>query len=60
MPQDDKVCTRCVMDSTDPAITFDEAGVCSFCRRYEEVRAQSGYRPGESEKELERTVRVMK
>ena len=24
MPQDDKVCTRCVMDSTDPAITFDD------------------------------------
>ena len=27
MPQDDKVCTRCVMDSTDPAVTFDEAGI---------------------------------
>ena len=60
MPQEDKVCTRCVMDSTDPAITFDESGVCSFCKRYEEVRAHSGYRPGESERELERTVRVMK
>ena len=60
MPQDDKVCTRCVMDSTDPAVTFDEAGVCSFCKRYEQVRAQSGYHPGESEKELERTVGVMK
>ena len=48
------------MDASDPAITFDEAGVCSFCKRYEAVRAQSGYRPGESEKELERTVRVMK
>ena len=60
MPREDKVCTRCVMDSTDPAITFDESGVCSFCKRYEEVRAHSGYRPGESERELERTVRVMK
>ena len=46
MPREDKVCTRCVMDSTDPAITFDESGVCSFCKRYEEVRAHGGYRPG--------------
>lgn len=55
-----RVCTRCVMDNSDTGVTFDENGVCSFCTRYEEVRAQSGYRPGVSEKELERTVRVMK
>ncbi len=60
MAQDYRICTRCVMDSTDPELTFDEDGVCSFCMRYEEVRSQSGYRPGASEKELERTVRVMK
>lgn len=55
-----QVCTRCVMDNTDPGITFDEQGVCSSCARYVEVRALSGYRPGESEKELEHTVAVMK
>lgn len=26
-----KVCTRCVMDSTDPLITFDEKGHCNYC-----------------------------
>jgi N-acetyl sugar amidotransferase len=25
-------CTHCVMDTTDPAITFDEDGRCSHCR----------------------------
>lgn len=60
MAQDHRVCTRCVMDDSDPALTFDANGVCSFCTRYEEVRAQSGYRPGVSEQELERTVAVMK
>lgn len=25
-------CTRCVMDTSDPAITFDEDGRCSHCR----------------------------
>lgn len=60
MPEEYRVCTRCVMDASDSGVTFDENGVCSFCTRYEEVRAQSGYRPGVSEKELERTVAVMK
>lgn len=30
-----RVCTRCVMDTTDPEITFDEAGVCNHCRTYD-------------------------
>ena len=25
-------CTRCVMDTTDSKITFDENGVCDHCR----------------------------
>ncbi|MFQ1063066.1 N-acetyl sugar amidotransferase [Bordetella trematum] len=28
-------CTRCVMDTTDPDITFDEQGLCSHCQRYD-------------------------
>lgn len=27
-------CTNCVMDTTDRAITFDEKGVCDFCRDF--------------------------
>lgn len=57
---DYRVCTRCVMDSSDPGVTFDEHGVCSSCKRYEEVRALRGYRPGESEQELAHTIAVMK
>lgn len=30
-----RVCTRCVMDTTDPAITFDDAGVCNHCHTYD-------------------------
>jgi len=29
-----QICTTCVMDTTDPAITFDDAGVCDHCRTY--------------------------
>ena len=28
-----KICTRCVLPETFPGITFDDAGVCSECRR---------------------------
>lgn len=31
-----QVCTRCVMDTTDSDIQFDEHGVCQRCREYEE------------------------
>ena len=30
-----RVCARCIMDTTDPEITFDEQGVCNHCRRYD-------------------------
>lgn len=26
-----RICTRCVMDESDPELTFDGAGVCSLC-----------------------------
>jgi len=31
------VCTRCIMDSTDPDISFDAEGVCNHCHRYDSV-----------------------
>lgn len=34
------------MDTTDPAITFDEKGVCNHCRTFEEVISK-GYFPNE-------------
>lgn len=30
-----KYCTKCVMPSTRPGITFDENGICSACQSYE-------------------------
>lgn len=38
-----RVCTKCVMDSSDPDIWFDEAGVCSHCLKFERVAAQSWF-----------------
>ena len=30
-----QVCTRCVMDTTDPSISFDENGICDHCHDFE-------------------------
>lgn len=30
-----RMCTRCVMDTTDSKITFDESGVCDHCRNFD-------------------------
>jgi N-acetyl sugar amidotransferase len=30
-----QTCTRCVMDTTDPRLTFDVEGVCGYCRQAE-------------------------
>src|SRR3546814_10094880 len=36
-----QICTRCVMDTTDPAISFNAQGVCSHCQRYDQVIAKA-------------------
>ncbi len=30
-----QICVRCVMDTSDPDIAFDERGVCSWCRKFD-------------------------
>ena len=42
-----RVCTRCVMDTSDPEICFNDAGVCNHCITYTE-RARREL-PGEQE-----------
>ena len=32
-----RICTRCVMDTTDPDIVFDENGVCNHCHNQERM-----------------------
>jgi N-acetyl sugar amidotransferase len=36
-----KQCANCVMDTTDPAITFNEKGVCNHCLKYKEYEDNS-------------------
>lgn len=55
-----QICNRCVMDTTDPGITFDEQGHCSACNTYLAQRDVYGYRPGVSEEKLKELVKKIK
>ena len=47
-----KQCSRCVMDTTDPDIKFDENGYCNHCVDFLARRALHNYRGEQSDKEL--------
>jgi N-acetyl sugar amidotransferase len=60
MTDSPKVCVRCVMDTTDPDITFDEHGVCHHCRGHEaKVASIPAQRPDAAE-QLAKVVRGIK
>jgi len=46
MEREYKICSRCVMDSSDPCITFNEEGVCNHCTEYQQ-RAKTIIKHGE-------------
>ncbi|MDR9498529.1 MAG: N-acetyl sugar amidotransferase [Hydrogenovibrio sp.] len=48
-----QVCTRCVMDTTDHEISFDEQGVCTHCHEFDEVTTKRWFPNEEGKKKLE-------
>lgn len=54
------ICTRCIMDTTDPDISFDAAGVCNHCHRYEEVSNQRLIPPEQRRDRLAQLVAEVK
>ena len=32
-----EICVQCVMDNSDPEITFDAEGVCSHCENFDKA-----------------------
>ena len=54
-----RMCARCVMDTTDPDITFDENGFCNHCTRYF-ASLKKGPTPEEMQARLSRLVAKIK
>lgn len=53
-------CNRCVMDTTDPKINFDENGNCNHCREFLNARAKHQHQSDESNAAFDRIVEDMK
>src|SRR5215467_8013349 len=53
-------CRRCVMDTSDREITFDEQGHCCHCIEFLEVRSKHRYQGAESARELQRIIDEIK
>lgn len=52
-------CVRCVMDTSDPWITFNDDGVCNHCQAYDAYIATMGTHE-ERQRQLERLVDQLK
>ncbi len=51
-----QICTKCVMDTTDPGITFDDNGVCSHCRSYDSLVKTTCYGAEEGRRRLDTLI----
>jgi len=55
-----KQCNRCVMDTSDPDITFNDEGVCNHCKRYEAQLSTRVYHGEEASSRLATLVSSIK
>lgn len=55
-----QICTKCIMDTTDPDISFDEKGACNHCKRYEEIVPSRVFEGEEAKTKMEAIVSKMK
>lgn len=53
-------CTRCVMDTTDPLINFDEKGQCNHCTNFFDVKKKYLYQSEKSDTQLAQVIAKMK
>lgn len=58
MPIVGKVCSRCVLDESDPNIVFDAAGVCNYCKQYDVSASRLLTRC--SSKKLDQKIKLIK
>ncbi len=54
------ICSRCIMDTSDPGIAFDDRGVCNRCREFEVAYAAQVPSPEDRVRRLDAMVSRMK
>ena len=55
-----QICTTCVMDTSDPRISFDDSGVCEYCHNFEEKILPTWNYGKHKTKELENLAKKIK
>lgn len=55
-----RICTSCVMDTSDPGISFDDAGVCDHCRNFHERIAPTWHTDERGARALQEVVDQIK
>lgn len=55
-----RICTRCVMDTSDLEITFDGAGICNHCRNFEKITSKRWFPNEEGARLLEQKIGEIK
>ncbi|UCJ15190.1 N-acetyl sugar amidotransferase [Pseudomonas sp. MM211] len=53
-------CTRCVMDTSDPEINFDEQGICNHCHQFDERACREWFPNEEGRRRWEALVQQIK
>lgn len=52
-----QICTKCVMDTSDPEITFNENGICNHCIRFEDVLKKNWFPNDIGKKKLDAIIK---
>jgi N-acetyl sugar amidotransferase len=55
-----QICSRCIMDTTDPNITFDAKGECCYCMIYDHRVKNEVFRGPEGERRLMQITETIK
>ena len=56
-----RICSHCIMDTTDPNITFNDEGICNYCQEFPQRQVyMCGKDETEKQKRLEQIVSKMK
>jgi len=59
-PRPYAICTRCLMDTSDPDIRFDRRGECNHCQRADRYLPSVRWAPAESERALEQAAAAIR
>lgn len=51
-----QICTNCVMDTSDPDISFNENGVCNYCLSYKDYEKNYQLKGEQAKEHIERMV----